>query len=166
MNCTQKVDEVIPAPKATAALSPCAAIANSSLTAYSGAQFSTPQRKAKLHDKQRIRLKDAKAWALHRSRCANTAEVKKYLKVLGKKLDLRFTSAWIAVNKEFADKIKQIKLTESFKVGDRVEWTAYKPIEAHICAWFPLVITAIIDGKAQLDIWANPVPLEELVSVA
>ena len=86
------------------------------------------------------------------------------------------------MNKEFADKIKQLKLTESFKVGDRVEWSRqvisgqilcpekpgseYKPLEAHICAWFPLVITAIIDGKAQLDVWANPVPLEELVSVA
>lgn len=51
--------------------------------------FLTPQRKAKLHDKQRIRLKDAKSWALRRSGCNSTAEIKKYLKILGKKLDLR-----------------------------------------------------------------------------
>lgn len=125
----------------------------------------TPQRKAKLHDKQRIRRKDAKEWALRRSRCADTAEVKKYLKILGKKLDLRLTSAWVAVNKEFADSIKQLKLAETFSVGDKVEWTGYRPIDAHICAWFPLVITAIKDGKAQLDMWANPVPLNELVAV-
>lgn len=125
----------------------------------------TPQRKARYNDKTRIRRKDAKEWALRRSRCADTAEVKKYLKILGKKLDLRLTSAWVAVNKEFADSIKQLKLAETFSVGDKVEWTGYRPIDAHICAWFPLVITAIIDGKAQLDIWANPVPLDELVAV-
>lgn len=133
-----------------------------SLTQY----FSIPQRKAKLHDKQRIRLKDAKSWAFRRSGCNNTVEIKKYLKVLGKKLDLRMTSAWIAVNLEFADSIKQLKNAENFKVGTRVEWTGYKPIDAHICAWFPLIITAIIDGKAQLDVWSHLVPLEELIAVA
>lgn len=154
----------------------------------------TPQRKAKLHDKQRIRRKDAKSWALRRSGCSDTAEIKKYLKILGKKLDLRLTSAWVAmrdwgknsstpnslVNKEFADSIKQLKLAETFSIGDKVEWSrqvisgqricpekpgsGYRPIDAHICAWFPLVITAIIDGT-QLDMWANPVPLDELVAV-
>ncbi len=125
----------------------------------------TPQCKAKLHDKQRIRRKDAKLWALRRSGCNSTSEIKKYLKILGKKLDLRLTSAWVAVNKEFADSIKQLKLAETFSIGDKVEWTGYRPIDAHICTWFPLVITAIIDGKAQLDMWANPVPLDELVAV-
>lgn len=57
----------------------------------------TPQRKARYNDKTRIRRKDAKEWALRRSRCADTAEVKKYLKILGKKLDLRLTSAWVAM---------------------------------------------------------------------
>ena len=128
-------------------------------------QIQTPQRKARYNDKQRIRFKDAKSWALRRSGCVNTAEVKKYLKILGHKLDLRLTSAWVAVNKEFADAIKQIKLAETFSVGDKVEWTGYRPIDAHICTWFPLVITAIVDGKAQLDMWANPVPLDELVAV-
>lgn len=60
--------------------------------------FLTPQRKAKLHDKQRIRLKGAKSsWALRRSGCNSTAEIKQYLKILGKKLDLRLTSAWVAM---------------------------------------------------------------------
>ena len=69
------------------------------------------------------------------------------------------------MNKEFADSIKQLKLAETFSIGDKVEWTGYRPIDAHICAWFPLVITAIIDGtQLELDIWANPVPLDELVA--
>lgn len=152
----QQVNQIAPEPHRD--------LGNSPLTQTLG-QIQTPQRKAKLHDKQRIRLKDAKSWALRRSGCNSTAEIKKYLKILGKKLDLRLTSAWVAVNKEFADSIKQIKLAETFSIGDKVEWTGYRPIDAHICAWFPLVITAIIDGKAQLDMWANPVPLDELVAV-
>jgi hypothetical protein len=39
--------------------------------------FLTPQCKAKLHDKQRIRRKDAKLWALRCSGCSDTAEIKK-----------------------------------------------------------------------------------------
>lgn len=155
----QKVSQIAPAPR----------------------QIQTPQRKARYNDKQRIRFKDAKSWALRLSGCNSTAEIKKYLKILGHKLDLRLTSAWVAVNKEFADSIKQLKLAETFSIGDKVEWSrqvisgqilcpekpgsGYRPIDAHICTWFPLLITAIIDGKAQLDMWANPVPLDELVAV-
>lgn len=73
-------------------------------------QVSTPQRKARYSDKQRIRLKDAKSWALRRSGCSNTAEIKKYLKILGKKLDLRLTSAWIAIYKELAEAIRNLVL--------------------------------------------------------
>ena len=123
-------------------------IANWGFTAYRGFQIQTPQRKARYSDKQRVRLKDIKSWALCRSGCSDTAEIKKYLKILRKKLDLRLTSAWVAVNKEFAELIKQLKNAEIFKVGTRVEWIGYKPMEAYICAWFPLVITAIKDGKA------------------
>ncbi|KJH70203.1 hypothetical protein [Aliterella atlantica] len=70
----------------------------------------TPQRRARYSDKQRIRLKDAKSWVLRRSGCSNTAEIKKYLKILGKKLDLRLTSAWIAIYKELAEAIRNLVL--------------------------------------------------------
>ena len=191
MNCTQFEEQ---------------AIANLKLLQYEDAQVNTfvhspsssrsiktPQRKARLHDKQRIRLKDVKSWALKRSDCKDTAEIKKYLKILNISLDLRYTSAWIAINKELAEKIKQIKPTGcfetpdmgcttsecrepaenlphetqlktviTFSVGDSLEWTmgdfgkksfvdtlrGYKPLEAHICAWFPLVITAISGNEA------------------
>ena len=73
-----------------------------------GTQVCTPQRKARYSDKQRIRLKDAKSWALRRSGCSNTAEIKKCLKILGKKLDLRLTSAWVAIIKELAEAIENL----------------------------------------------------------
>lgn len=191
MNCTQFAEQ---------------AIANLKLLQYLEVQVNTfvnspspsrsiktPQRKARLHDKQRIRLKDVKSWALKRSDCKDTAEIKKYLKILNISLDLRYTSAWIAINKELAEKIKQIKpmgcietpdmkrtplecrepaenlphetqlkTVVTFAVGDSFEWTmedfgkrridetlrGYKPLEAHICAWFPLVITAISGNEA------------------
>lgn len=124
----------------------------------------TPQRKARYNDKQRIRFKDAKLWALRRSGCSDTIEVKKYLKVLGKKLDLRLTSAWIAVNLEFADAIKSLKEEAKWSVGDHVEWIGYKPMQAYICQWFPLSIVAIKNGKALLELWSEPVPLDELIA--
>lgn len=57
----------------------------------------TPQRRAKYHDKTRVRLASIRAIALRDCKCANTAEVKRRLKLLGIKLDLRLTSAWIAL---------------------------------------------------------------------
>ncbi len=106
-------------------------------------QIQTPQRRAKLHDKQRIRRKDAKEWALRRSGCSSTAEVKKYLKVLGKKLDLRLTSAWIAVNKEFADEIKQLKSADMFSVGDARRKSALA-VSRPYCADIGLILKNIL----------------------
>ena len=88
----------------------------------------THQRKAKLHDKQRIRRKDAKEWVLRRSGCSDTAEIKKYLKILGKKLDLRLTSAGISVNLQFADSIKSLKEETKWSVGDARERVCGKSI--------------------------------------
>lgn len=127
-------------------------------------QIQTPQRRAKLHDKQRIRRKDAKEWALRRSGCSSTAEVKKYLKVLGKKLDLRLTSAWIAVNKEFADEIKQLKSADMFSVGDRVDFKEYSARTAYLASWSPFVITELKGGEAFLDVVSFPVALSQLVT--
>lgn len=131
-------------------------------------QIQTPQRKARYNDKQRIRLKDAKNWALKRSGCRDTAEVKKYLKILGKKLDLRLTSAWIAINKELADLIADLILSTPIPtpgLGDRVRWTGYQPMQAYITQWEPFQIVSINQGRAKLDLLAFSVPLEELVAV-
>lgn len=84
-------------------------------------QIQTPQRKARYSDKQRIRLKDAKSWALSRLGCQNAAEVKKYLKILGIKLDLRLTSAWVAINKQFAFAIKILRSRQKEKCDYKVK---------------------------------------------
>lgn len=89
----------------------------------------TPQRKAKYSDKQRIRLKDAKSWALRRSGCSNTAQIKKYLKILGKKLDLRLTSAWLAIYKELADLIRNLVVGFSTQVGARF---GFIPVQVYL----------------------------------
>lgn len=70
----------------------------------------TPQRKAKYSDKERIRLKDAKKSALIATGCFSSREVKYWLLLLGIKLDLRLTAAWVAISKELASDIRLIKL--------------------------------------------------------
>lgn len=72
-------------------------------------QVKTPQRKAKYSDQDRIRLKEAKKWALVATGCFSTVEVKYWLKKLGIKLDLRLTAAWVAIWKELATQIKAIR---------------------------------------------------------
>lgn len=57
----------------------------------------TPQRKAKYSDKTRVRLKDLKSFAFTQCGWKSTQNIKKYLKVLGIKLDLRLTAAWRAL---------------------------------------------------------------------
>ena len=131
----------------------------------------TPQRKAREHDKQRIRLKDVKAWALKRCGCSSSDEVKKYLKQLRIVLDLRMTSAWVAINSELAIAIKQLRevdtctATELFKSGDRVIWD-YPTGWGYIEKWFPLVVTKVIGNEAYLDMLENPVPVSQLQLVA
>jgi hypothetical protein len=49
-----------------------------------------PQRKAKYHDKTRIRFANIKAIALRDCKCSNTVEMKRRLKILGINLDLRY----------------------------------------------------------------------------
>ncbi len=60
----------------------------------------TPQRTACYHDKNRIRLKEAKKWGLVASGCFSSKEVKYWLKKLSLRLSLRMTSAWVAIWKE------------------------------------------------------------------
>ncbi len=89
----------------TLANSPVVGVSN---TTCSPAIF-TPQRKARYSDKNRDRLKDLKEGVLFVTGCASSAEIKKYLKMLGVKLDLRLTAAWKAIKLELQEKIKDFK---------------------------------------------------------
>ena len=57
----------------------------------------TPTRKARYHDKARVRLADIKVIALRDCKCSDAAEMKRRLRILGVSLDLRYTSSWIAI---------------------------------------------------------------------
>ncbi|HEY9780739.1 MAG TPA: hypothetical protein V6D09_11440 [Leptolyngbyaceae cyanobacterium] len=70
-------------------------------------EITVPQRKARSHDKNRIKWIDAKRLALIASGCADTAEVRKWLKHLNvRTLRLTMTSAWVAICHDLATKIK------------------------------------------------------------
>lgn len=51
------------------------------------------------------------------------------------------------------------KLKNMPQVGDKVIWTN---CYAHLIIWQPFVITAIEGEYALLDVYAHPVPLDEL----
>ena len=129
-------------------------------TTSSKPKVHTPQRKARLYDKQRVRLKDVKGWALKRCGCSSSTEVKKYLKQLGTVLDLRMTSAWIAINSELATAIIGLKEAATYIVpsvlfspNDRVIWDN-APAYIHSC-WGWLPICQIENGLAWLEGWAG-----------
>ena len=134
----------------------------------------TPQRNAIYHDKHRVKLKDAKKWALVASGCFSTKEVKYWLKKLKVRLSLRMTSAWVAIWKELAPSIKSVKQTETtivpmsatesnFKVGDKVEWTGYTAMQSYICQYFPLEVLSIDGDMVHLELMSSPVPVSEVV---
>lgn len=57
----------------------------------------TPQRRADYRNKTRLRRKDLKEVAFKSCGWGSTANIKKYLSLLGIRLDLRLTSAWDAL---------------------------------------------------------------------
>lgn len=132
-------------------------------------RVNTPQRKAKYHDKARIRFARIKEIALRDCKCPDTAEMKRRLKLLGINLDLRLTSAWIAIAWELQERInaiaivaKQLLEAESqptIQVGDRVVWNN-API--YLEQWFPLRVLSIVKEVVQLELWDSPVPVAEL----
>lgn len=69
----------------------------------------TPQRRANYNDKARLRRKDLKEVAFKTCGWKSTANIKKYLKVLGTNLDLRLTSAWNALLYELKSYIDTAK---------------------------------------------------------
>lgn len=125
------------------------------------------ERKANYKDRNRPRRKDLKKEAFLKYSCTSTSEIKKYLKVLGIKLDLRLTAAWKAIVRELESQIKAAKAiidalqTPQIKVGDRVIWD-YPTGWGYIEKWFPLVVTKIIGNEAYLDMLNRPVSVSEL----
>ena len=158
----------------TAAFRP---VATTSTTCVSVAELSyrliiqTPQRKANYKDTNRPRRKDLKAKAFLKYGCSSTQEIKKYLKVLGIKLDLRLTAAWKAIVRELESQIKAAKAIvdalqrPQIKVGDRVIWD-YPTGWGYIEKWFPLVVTKVNGNEAYLDMLDRPVSVSELELVA
>lgn len=65
----------------------------------------TPQRRANYNDKTRFRRVDLKQIAFKKYSCSSNAQIKNYLKVLGFKLDLRLTAAWVAIVYELGQEI-------------------------------------------------------------
>lgn len=120
------------------------------------------QRKAKYHDKLRTKRKDVQAWVLRRTGMSSTAEIKAALKKLGKKLDLRLTSAWIEVNLNWCDRIQG----SNYKVGDRVAPIEYTARTAYAEVWSPHYILDVVDGEAVLDMLTFRVPLSNLRKVS
>jgi hypothetical protein len=146
----------------------------------------TPQRKANYNDKDRPRRKDLKAEAFQKYGCSCTADVKKYLKVLKIKLDLRLTAAWKAIVRELHNEIVAAKAIvnaleppaiqvaksggndrvgvpptrpQLFKKGDRVNIIDCPP---NLYFLSPFVVSSIDKGMAQLDYVATHFALERL----
>ena len=75
------------------------------------------KRKARYHDKSRIRLKYIKAEALLKCGCNSSAEIKQCLQALKIKLDLRYSCSWIAIARQLCNAIASVRLT--LKISDR-----------------------------------------------
>ena len=82
--------------------------------------ITTPQRKARVNDKNRLKWKDAKETALAVTDCADTVEVKKWLKVLKVQLSLRLTSGWVAVSNDLVDFINNAKKKSAPQVASNI----------------------------------------------
>lgn len=144
------------------------------------------QRKARYHDKNRTRRKDVQAWVYRRTGLTVTAQVKAALKKLGKRFDLRLTTAWIDINLSYADAIAALVKTDGinesaiadyplvevinesaiadckFKVGDRVNLLEYGAKIAHWEQWSPFSILELADGIAKLELISSLVPVSQL----
>lgn len=91
--------------------------------------ITTPQRKADPKDKNRLKWADAKRMALDATECSDTTSVRKWLNVLGvgNRLNLRMTSAWVAVRVDLAHVIKAHKAkTEQADMGKIIQMAGYK----------------------------------------
>ena len=133
------------------------------------------KRKARYHDKSRIRLKDIKAEALLKCGCNSSAEIKQCLQALKIKLDLRYSCSWIAIARQLCNAIASVRLTlkisdrkpkkpplPEIKVGDRVRWDYQEPMLCYLEQWFPLEVLSIVNGEAQLELLSRLVPVSQL----
>lgn len=140
--------------------------------------FSLIKRKARYHDKSRIRLKDIKAEAIRKCGCTSSAEIKQCLLALKVKLDLRYTCSWITIARQLCDAIASVRQTidlsdqedkkpplPEIKVGDRVRWDYQEPMLCYLEQWFPLEVLSIANGEAQLELLSRLVPVSQLTLV-
>ncbi len=129
----------------------------------------TPQRKANYNDKDRPRRKDLKALAFTKYGCSCTKDIKQYLKVLGVKLDLRLTSAWLAVVYELHNEIVAAKAIVDALQPQQIQVGSIVNIidcPANLYFLSPFVVSSIDKGMAQLDYVATKYPLNRLELVA
>lgn len=118
----------------------------------------TPQRKADLKDKTRIRLKTLKNIALDEYGCTSTAQIKKLLQKLGIRLDLRLSSAWNAIVWELRSQL--LEVSGQGWVGKRVEII---DCPGNIEPFAPFTVSAVKDGMARLDYIAPLIPVDRLI---
>lgn len=131
--------------------------------------IATPQRKANYNDKGRLRRKDLKDMAFQKYGVKSTAQIKKFLKLLGVKLDLRLTAAWDAVVFELRKSILGIIETHltpvvdvpCIGVGAKVNWD-YPMGWGHCDRWQPFTVQSIVGDMVQLDILDRLVPLSSV----
>jgi hypothetical protein len=143
-------------------------ISRSVLKRSSQRKISTIQRKANYSDRTRIRFAEIKKIALREGKCADSAQMKKRLKLLGVKLDLRLTSAWIAIVKELVSEIaalanvtasKEANQKAQIEVGSKVWWVN---APAFVESWGALLVLKISGEMAQLELLQRLIPLNEL----
>lgn len=139
------------------AVTPLIQVSNTTERRY----VSTPQRKARYNDKDRVRLKDIKAIALKKCCASSTYEIKQRLISLGIKLDLRLTAAWVAIASELSDSLLSCLITPGAKViwDYPVGWGYYEQ-------WFPLTVREVCGDMVYLDYKESPVSISTLTLAA
>lgn len=135
------------------------------------------QRKARYHDRNRIRLRDAKAWVYRRTGLSTTPEVKYYLSKLGIHRDFRLVAAWVDTNINWCEEIAALVKTELtsriaaittsiIKVGNLVEPIEYTARTIHWQIWSPFQVMDVIGTEAKLDMVEKLIPLSQLQLVS
>lgn len=144
------------------------------------AELKIPQRRARYHDKSRVRLADVKGWVLARTGLNNSKEVGRALKKLGIKIDLRLTVSWVYINLYLVYEIEaptkaRRSLPELEKashnellVGSRVNLINLPARLAYLEAMSPFNIREVAPDrtKAFLDYVSVPIALENLQLVS
>lgn len=110
------------------------------------------QLRADPKDKNRVKWADAKRMALEATECSDTTSVRKWLNVLGvgNLLNLRMTSAWVAVRVDLAHVIKAHKAKmERAKLGKIIQMLSYRKSISEALTDVEIVHRAMLDAIAR-----------------